>query len=77
MVHHAVSAERVVVTADRELRKLGSKPGAAFRITKEFLYRDTWRMMASSPGDDGVFLDCWFNAAAQRRIAEVAQSLGR
>lgn len=77
MVHHAVSADRVVVTADRELRKLGSKPGTAFATTKEFLYRDTWRLMAPDPDDDRVFLDCWFNAAAQRRIAEVAQGLGR
>jgi enoyl-CoA hydratase len=77
MVHHAVSADKVVITADRELRKLGSKPGGAYRVTKEFLFRDSWRSMAADPADDEVFLDCWFDAAAQQRIAEVARSLGR
>jgi enoyl-CoA hydratase len=77
MVQHAAAAEKVVVTADRELRKLGAKPGGAYGATKGFLYRDIWRAMAPDPADDDVFLDCWFNAAAQQRIAEVARSLGR
>lgn len=76
MVHRVVSAEKVVLTADRELRKLGSKPGRAYAATKAFLLSDTWRRMAPNPAEDQVFLDCWFDAVTQDRINEVTRNLG-
>ena len=78
MVHRVFSTEKVVIAADRELRKLGSKPARAYAATKEFLFKDAWRLMAASnPPDDDVFLDCWFDPATQNRITEVVRNLGR
>ena len=78
MVHQAISTEKVVIAADRELRKLGSKPPKAYAATKEFLFGDAWRMMAAAdPAEDEIFLDCWFEAVTRDRISEVARSLGR
>jgi len=41
------------------------------------LFGETWRAMrVSSAAEDERFLDCWFSAEAQQRIAELATSLG-
>lgn len=77
MVHRVVSADKVVTTADQELRKLGSKPARAYAATKEYLLGDAWRTMKADPGDDEVFLDCWFDPLAQDRIAKIARDLGQ
>jgi len=76
LVDRVAAGDDVMVAAERELQKLASKPGSAYRATKRFLFGDVWRAMdAPSPAEDGVFLDCWFEAGTLERIAEVARGL--
>ena len=77
LVHRAVPVQQVAVTADRELRKRGSRPARAYAATKEFLFADVWQNMRDvGPAGDRVFLDCWFDEQTRQRLAEVARSLG-
>ncbi len=77
LVHRIAPVEQVVVVADRELRKLGSKPTQAYAATKTYLYGDDWRAMSSECEEpDRQFLDCWFADETKRRVAEVVRGLG-
>jgi enoyl-CoA hydratase/carnithine racemase len=77
LVHWVEPVEQVVVAVDRELSRLASRPARAYVTTKEMLFGETWRAMrVSSAAEDERFLDCWFSAEAQQRIAELATSLG-
>ncbi len=77
LVHRVAPVEQVVVVADRELRKLGSKPARAYATTKAYLYGDDWRAMENQTDEaDRQFLDCWFDDESRRRIAEVVRGLG-
>jgi enoyl-CoA hydratase len=77
LIQHAVSLERAAAVADRELRKLASKPAQAYAATKAFLHGPDWRAMASEYAEqDGQFLDLWFTDEAQRRIRDVVRGLG-
>lgn len=78
LVHRAEPVERVVVTLDRELSRIASKPTRAYAATKEMIFSDVWRAMAGDLGmENDAFLDCWFSEPTQQRIGELAVSLGR
>jgi len=77
LVHRIAPVEQVVVVADRELRKLGSKSAHAYATTKAYLYGDDWHAMERQGEEaDRQFLDCWFEDETRRRIAEVVRGLG-
>jgi len=77
LVHRIAPVEQVVVVADRELRKLKSKPARAYAATKAYLYRDDWQAMEDASEDaDREFLDCWCDEETTRRVAEVVRGLG-
>jgi enoyl-CoA hydratase len=76
LVQRAVASERLISTAERELRKLGAKSRSAYAASKAFLYERTWtRMRAAGHDQTAVFLDCWFEDETQQRIADVARGL--
>lgn len=78
LVHRAEPVERVVVSVDRELSRLASKPARAYAATKELIYGDAWRAMAGDLGSQNdAFLDCWFSEPTQQRIGELVLTLGR
>jgi enoyl-CoA hydratase len=77
LVQQALPVERVTAVADRELRKLGSKPAPAYAATKAFLHGPDWRAMATDyDEEDRQFLELWFTDETQRRIREVVRGLG-
>lgn len=76
LVHRVEPVEQVVVAVDRELIRLTSRPARGYAATKQLLLGTAWReMRAGFPAEDELFLDCWFSAEAQQRIAELARSL--
>jgi enoyl-CoA hydratase len=77
LVHRVEPVEQVVVAVDRELIRLATRPARAYAATKELLLGEAWRAMrAGFAAEDRQFLECWFSAEAQQRIAELASSLG-
>lgn len=78
LVHRVEPVEQVVVAVDRELSRIATKPAQAYAATKQMLLSDVWMAMAGPDAEaDELFLDCWFSAATQQRIAELATTLGR
>ena len=76
-VHRVAELKLVVAKTDRELTRLAAKPARAFAATKRFLLAETWARMAEpAPADDEAFLDCWFSAPTQERIAHTLERLG-
>lgn len=76
IIHRKTSAESLVRTAEQALGTLTSKPRAGVEASKRFRYQATWTAMAETPAeDDEAFVDAWFSAAAQRRIAATAKKL--
>mgnify|MGYP001217554550 FL=1 len=76
LVHWVEPVEQVVVAVDRELARIASRPARPWMATKEMLLGDTWRAMrAGFAAEDELFLDCWFSAEAQPRIAARATRL--
>lgn len=77
VVHRIAEPELVVAKTERELARLASKPALAFAATKRFLLGDGYRRMSEiDPGDDDIFLDCWFSPQTQDRITGVVARLG-
>ena len=67
----------VTKVAEAELARLASKPAAAFRASKRYLFGDLWRRMSQTfPEDDEIFLECWFADETQQRIAATVDRLG-
>lgn len=76
LVHRIEPVEQVVVTVDRELSRLTTRPARGYAATKELLFGEAWRAMrAGFAAEDELFLDCWFSAEAQQRVNELAASL--
>jgi enoyl-CoA hydratase/carnithine racemase len=77
IVHRTTEPRQLVATAERELRRLASRPAYAFSETKNILLAETLRRMKGvDAAADEVFLDCWFADETQRRIKRVVDSLG-
>jgi enoyl-CoA hydratase len=76
LVQRVVASDNLDSVAERELRKLAAKSSSAYAASKELLYGQTWsRMRAAAEDETRLFLDCWFEDATQKRIADVARSL--
>jgi enoyl-CoA hydratase len=78
IIHRKASAETLLRTAEQALTAIASKPPAGVVASKRFRFQAVWQAMAATPGEDETaFVDAWFAAGAQQRIAATVDTLSR